>query len=205
MLHTFTGGSDGSGPAAGLVTDNSGNLYGTTTFGGALGNGTVFKVDSSGNETVLHSFCNLSGCADGASPVGGLVRDGAGNLYGTTVGGGLNGGGTVYKLDTSGNEHVLYNFCSQPSCADGLQPEAGLVLDNKGDLYGTTLLGGASFQGAVFKVDSTDKETVLYSFTGSTDGQQPYGGVIRDSAGNLYGTTPFGGANGSGAVFKIAP
>jgi uncharacterized repeat protein (TIGR03803 family) len=205
VLHTFIGGTDGSEPASGLVGDNSGNLYGTTTHGGALDNGTIFKVDSTGKETVLYSFCNLSGCTDGSAPIGGLVRDGAGNLYGTTFGGGLNDGGTVYKLDASGNESVLYNFCSQPSCADGVQPESGLVRDNDGNLYGTTLLGGASFQGTVFKVDSTSKETVLYGFTGSTDGQQPYAGVIRDSAGNLYGTTPYGGAYGAGTVFKITP
>src|SRR5205085_2474021 len=139
-------------------------------------------------------------------PVGGLVRDKAGNLYGTSLMGGAFGGGTVFKLDTTGTETVLHSFIGG---ADGAEPDAGLVRDTAGKLYGTSLFGGVFGSGTVFKLDTTGTETVLYSFTGGADGSFP-GSLIRDKAGNLYGTTRLGGAStncilGCGTVFKLIP
>ena len=211
VLYSFTGtGGDGAVPEAGLVQDAQGNLYGTTVDGGAFGQGTVFKLDTTGKETVLYSFTGY----DGSGPEAGLVLDAQGNLYGTTkYGGNLAcyapyGCGTVFKLDTTGKETVLYSFTGTGT-GDGEAPEAGLVLDTKGNLYGTTPYGGtnggASNGGTVFKVDTTGKETVLYSFagTGAGDGQNPEAGLVLDAQGNLYGTTYFGGANAGGTVFKV--
>src|SRR5439155_564252 len=187
VLHSSTGSSvvaDGKSPQAGLVIDTAGNLYGTTEHGGAFDCGTVFKLDTSGNETVLHSFTTSDD--DGVSPLAGVIRDAAGNLYGTTWNGGSFADGTVFKLDPSGNETVLYSFDNRmwgeyaPADAsgnekllysftypDGASPEAGLVMDTAGNLYGTTLVGGASGHGTVFKLDTSHHETVLHSFTNS--------------------------------------
>jgi len=198
VLHTFTGGADGGDPEAGLIRDSAGDLYGTTSGGGVSHEGVVFKLDATG-ETVLYSF---TGGADGSQPVGGLLRDSAGNLYGTTPYGGASGNGVVFKLDTTGTETVLYSFTGG---ADGSQPEAGLIQDPEGNLYGTTYYGGAPENGVVFELDTTGTETVLYSFAGGADGSNPYAGLIRDSAGNLYGTARFGGISGSGVVFRIQP
>jgi uncharacterized repeat protein (TIGR03803 family) len=209
VLHSFTGGTDGGNPYAGLVRDAlSGNLYGTTFGGGDLtcnpptGCGTVFKVDATGNETVLYSF---TGGTDGGYPRAGLVRDAKGNLYGTTSGGGVQGYGTVFKVDTTGTETVLYSFGA--TAGDGAEPWASLVRDAQGNLYGTTFDGGAYDYGTVFKVDKKGKETVLYSFTGARgDGYYPIAGLVRDAlSGNLYGTTVGGGVQGSGMVFKLTP
>ena len=149
--------------------------------------------------TVLHTF---TGTPDGANPMVGVVRDGAGNLYGTTLNGGSAGFGTVYKLSPGGKETVLYSFKGTP---DGQNPYAGgLVRDSSGNLYGTTEVGGTASQGTVYRVDHLGNETLLYSFTGGTDGGIPYAGVIRDSAGNLYGTTYFGGGTHNyGTVYKV--
>jgi uncharacterized repeat protein (TIGR03803 family) len=210
--------TDGLQPLAGLIQDAAGNLYGTTDGGGANGRGTVFMVDSTGQETVLHSF---SGGTDGEGPLDALVMDAAGNLYGTTLYGGAGANcvgkilscGTVFKLDTTGNETVIYSFCSAANCADGYEPEAGLILDAAGSLYGTTNAGGANpYGGTVFKIDTTGHETVLYSFCSAsncTDGNDPGAGLIQDAAGNLYGTTSQGGAGGfscqgcGGTLFKL--
>src|SRR5437667_269978 len=176
--------------------DKMGNLYGTTLFGGPSfngnpsGYGTVFKVDTSGNETLLHAFTNEP---DGANPYAGLVTDKRGNLYGATASGGAFGGGTVFKLDTTGTEIVLHSF----SGTDGIQPQAGLVMDKAGNLYGTTVFGGASGGGTVFKLDTTGTEIVLHSFSGA-DGLFPLAGLVMDEVGNLYGTTDFGGSHGWG-------
>ena len=195
VLYNFTGGSDGANPIAGLVLDAAGNLYGTTNVGGTMGSGAVFKLDSFGNDTVLYSF---TGGSDGGSPVASLVRDKAGNLYGTANLGGAAGNGTVFKLDSNGNETVLYSFAGG---SDGANPVAGLVRDAVGNLYGTTNLGGATGNGTVFKVDSTGNETVLYSFTGGSDGASPKAGLVFDATGNLYGTTPSGGVSGCTIVY----
>ena len=139
----------------------------------------------------------------GGFPVGGLIRDSAGNSYGTTNGGGASGAGVVFKVDKSGNETVLYTFTGG---ADGAYPLwVVLAHDPAGNLYGTTANGGASNAGVVFKVDKSGNETVLHSFTGGIDGGNPYVGLVRDSVGKLYGTTAFGGQTNAGVVFAINP
>jgi uncharacterized repeat protein (TIGR03803 family) len=195
VLHSFSS-LDGTSLYGGVILDAAGNLYGTATFGGAYGSGTVFEMDPSGNVTVLHNFSYT----DGGFPFAGLVRDQSGNLYGTTVYGGAFGMGTVFKIDSSGDETVLHNFAGG---SDGANPFAGVILDSSGNLYGVTYNGGVSVSGTVFKIDTEGNETVLYSFTGSSDGAHPYGGLALDSAGNLYGTTYNGGTLGFGTVFKI--
>jgi len=212
VLHTFTGGTDGGTPGAGVLRDDTGNLYGTTYEGGdlnctgGLGCGVVFKVDTTGKETVLHTF---TGGTDGGSPGASVLRDAAGNLYGTTGGGGTYGYGVVFKLSpTTRKLTVLYTFTGG---ADGSNPYAGVVRDAPGNLYGTTDRGGTYGSGVVFKLDITGKETVLHTFTGGTDGANPFAGLLRDNAGNLYGTTHEGGdltcdpPYGCGVVFKLTP
>lgn len=226
QLYSFLGPPDGWSPVAGLVMDAQGNLYGTTVAGGtywyAGGNncGTVFKVTPDGTETVLYNF---TGGADGDSPRAGLLLDAQGNLYGTTQEGGAYGGGTVFKLTPSGEQTVLYSFCSQAYCTDGAGPVAGLIADAQGNLYGTTSGGGgncfssSACQGTVFKLDPSGAETVLYRFCAQSncaDGSNPLAGLIMDAQGNLYGTTAnggnmnancaYGGSNfGCGTVFKL--
>jgi uncharacterized repeat protein (TIGR03803 family) len=203
ILYAFTGTPDGAQPNGGLVRDAAGNLYGTTFYGGAGGIGAVFKLDTTGKETVLYSF---TGGPGGNYPNGGLVLDAAGNLYGTTSEGGQVpfGFGVVFKLDTTGNETVLHTFTGG---TDGGYPFAGLVRDAAGNLYGTAPSGGnpacEDGCGVVYKVDTTGQETVLYSFTGEPDGLAPFSALIRDALGNLYGTTVGGGAFGRGIVFKL--
>jgi uncharacterized repeat protein (TIGR03803 family) len=175
-------------------------------------------------ERVLYSFCAQGGdrCTDGDEPVGGLVFDQAGSLYGTTWYGGAHAHGVVFKLTPKGKETVLHDFCAQSHCADGKYPSGELVFDQKGNLYGTASGGPnhgryceANGCGVVFKLTPEGKETVLYSFcaqNGCTDGANPAAGVIRDQEGNLYGTTFQGGAHnndfcssGCGVVFKLSP
>ena len=151
---------------------------------------------------MLHSFAPNG--TDGFSLFGGLIKKG--NLYGTTYGGGKNGYGTVFKMTSSGTETVLYNFCPVPGCADGEFPYAGLVMDKKGNLYGTTLYGGANNYGTVFEVSAAGTHTVLYSFTGgSTDGYDPFAGLVMDKKGNLYGASAYGSGNSDGVVFELSP
>jgi uncharacterized repeat protein (TIGR03803 family) len=196
VLYSFTGSPDGAYPYAGLVPDAKGNLYGTTSFGGASNYGTVFKLNSKDKETVLLSF------AGGGYPYDALL-DVNGQFYGTTYSGGASNFGTVFKVDASGKETVLHSFAGS---SDGEYPFAGLVRDAKGNFYGVTTLGGRFGNGVVFKVDKAGKETLLYTFTGGTDGGVPlyYGNLVMDAAGNLYGTTQGGGA-GFGTVFKVTP
>ena len=198
VLHTFRGGVDGANPYASLILDPAGNLYGTTLSGGAFHHGTVFKLDAAGTETPLYSF---AGVPDGAHPYAGLVQDGAGNLFGTTLLGGAFDRGTVFELDATGKERVLYSFTGQ---ADGAYPNAGLILDGAGNLYGTANEGGDAAQnGTVFKLDNTGTLTVLHTFA-DTDGSSPDAGLILDESGNLYGTTTEGGdRDGNGTVFKL--
>jgi uncharacterized repeat protein (TIGR03803 family) len=199
VLHAFTGGAgDGANSYANLVSDPAGNLYGTTYGGGANGWGTIFKVDASGTETVLHDFAYTA--TDGAGPYAGLVRDPAGNLYGTTFWGGSDGEGTAFKLDPSGNFTLLYSFTGSPNY--GVQPYGGLILDSAGNLYGTDSGGGLG-DGTVFEIDTSDTITVLYYFASQTDGALIFAPVERDSAGNLYGTSWVGGANNDGTVYKV--
>jgi len=209
VLYSFLGGTtDGLRPAAGLIMDSAGNLYGTTSAGGpnistggSDGDGTVFEVRTSGTQGVLYFFAGSP--TDGLRPYAGLVMDSAGNLYGTTEAGGANLDGTVFKLSPTGTETVLYSFGAVP---DGSGPFAGLIMDGAGNLYGTTFAGGAASGGTVFKLSPTGAESVLYSFNGgTTDGDGPRAGLIMDSAGNLYGTTSAGGSSNDGTVFKLSP
>jgi uncharacterized repeat protein (TIGR03803 family) len=205
VLYSFTGGNDGAGPAAGVISDSAGNLYGTTYLGGTSNQGTVFKFTKTGGETVLYSF---TGGADGSSPRAGLLRDSAGNLYGTTAyGGNLScqsgkGCGVVFKVTPAGQETVLYRFTG--TGGDGYTPGGRLITDASGNLFGTTIYGGSSNFGIVFKLDKSGKETILHSFTNTGgDGIHPYSGLVRDSSGNLYGTTISGGSGDTGIVFKL--
>jgi uncharacterized repeat protein (TIGR03803 family) len=195
VLHTFTGSPDGGNPEGTLVFDKGGNLYGTTTVGGAFGNGTVYRVTPGGQYRVLYSFSGL----DGAGPVAGLVRDGAGNLYGITQYGGTSGRGTVFVLTPTGAEKVLHSFTGG---ADGGHPIGGLILW-KGSLYGTTGDGGDYGPGTVFRVTKKGVQKVLYSFSGGIDGASPFRKLVVDKEGNFYGTTVGGGAYSSGTVFKV--
>lgn len=224
VLHNFTG-ADGNGPSGSVLFDPAGNLYGTTVQGGTSGLGTVFKLDPSGNESVLYVF---KGAPDGAYPSAGLVRDTAGNLYGTTSAGGSlapncpfpRGCGIVFKLDPGGTETVLHLFGSNVS--DGISPTGPLTLDSAGNLFGTTLAGGGTRCqryigtklvdvgcGTVFEVDANGKESILHAFT-ITDGAFPSAGLVEDTAGNLFGTAYQGGLQncmfsvlGCGTVFKV--
>src|ERR1017187_7189918 len=197
---------DGSSPDAGLVQATNGDFYGTTFIGG-YGQGTVFKNTPCGTLTTLYSFCSLTNCTDGQDPHAGLVQSADGDLYGTTSGGGANGDyGTVFKITPGGTLTTLYSFCSQTNCTDGQFPDGRLVQAANGDLYGTTLGGGANGDyGTVFKVTPSGTLTTLHSFNG-TDGSAPLAGLVQATDGDLYGTTDLGGANGSnGTVFKINP
>jgi uncharacterized repeat protein (TIGR03803 family) len=210
VLYAFAGGTDGSNPSGGLIQDAKGNFYGTTSFGGGsgcrngAGCGTVFKLDTTGTETVLHSF---GGNPDGQSPGAGVIQDAAGNLYGTTFLGGVYNKGTVFKLSNTGVETVLRSF---KAITDGSGPDR-LIHDAKWNLYGTASSGGSgkcggAGCGVVFKLDLTGKETVLNRFLDAKDGIDPEGGVIRDRRGNIYGTTYAGGtgcSEGCGVVFKL--
>ncbi len=181
-------------------------------------------IAESGALSTLYSFCSEANCADGANSTAGLIRDAAGNLYGTTSQGGANsaanggtGGGTVFEVSGTGQETVLYSFCSQSNCTDGVSPAAALIQDSAGNLYGTTTSGGSGVLtgggGTVFKLEPPAQqggawtEVVLYSFCAKskacTDGQYPEGGLIQDSSGNFYGTTPLGGTHGYGTVFEL--
>lgn len=199
VLNSFTGTPDGANPYySGVVADIAGNLYGTTSNGGVNGLGSVFKLSSTGTESVLYSFAGSPN--DGASPYAGLVIDKKGNLYGVTIGGG--GGGTVFEVTPTGTEKVLYSFTGG---SDGNTPYKALVLGKKGVLYGTTFFGGTNGVGTVFSVTPKGVEKVLYSFTGGSDGAQPWGGLVLDKLGNLYGTASTGGAGGGGTVFQLTP
>ncbi len=199
-LHSFNGG-DGRSPEATLVQGSDGNFYGTTAVGGAHFKGTVFKIDTTGSLTTLHSFSGSPG--DGAVPVAGLVQGSDGNFYGTTASGGAFFQGTVFRMTPSGAITVLHSFNSFSS--EGAVPVAGLVQGSDGNFYGTTALGGQHFQGTVFRIDATGNLTTLHSFSGSpNDGSNPVAGLVQGSDGNFYGTTPSGGAHFQGIVFRIS-
>ena len=207
VLYTFTGLADGGNPFGNLIFDGGGNLYGTTAFG----DGTVYELTPSGPgwvETVLHTFLGT----DGSEPYAGVVFDQAGNLYGSTITGGPSGGGTVFALTPSGggwNETGLHSFsgATQPG------PFGNVLMDAGGNLYGTVVGAGANQKGAVFKLSPSGggwTYTSLHDFTGGADGAFPYGNLVFDSAGNLYGTASAGGTGGNctggcGVVFQITP
>jgi uncharacterized repeat protein (TIGR03803 family) len=209
VLYEFTNVPDGAHPSV-LISDSAGNFYGTTAAGGTVcdiygdGCGTVFELDANGAETILYRF---SGGADGRYPEAALVRDAAGNLYGTTAEGGSGrcqrnqqvvGCGAVFKLDHAGNETVLYSFDG----VHGAGP-SGLVRDSQGNFYGVAGGSGSYKYGIVFEVSAAGKESVLHRFTGGSDGGYPFGGVILDSSGNLYGLTQ-NASYGFGTIFKVA-
>jgi uncharacterized repeat protein (TIGR03803 family) len=202
---------DGASPKWALVQGTNGDLYGTTAAGGAGGDdpGTVFKITPGGTLTSLYSFCSQSGCTDGFAPAGGLVLATNGDFYGVTYSGGANCGscGTVFRITPSGTLNTIYSFCSQTDCADGKNPNAGLVQATNGDLYGITSYGGNTNQGTVFKITPSGALTTLVSFNGA-DGLFPSAALIQATNGYLYGTTSSGGANcaqGCGTVFRMTP
>jgi uncharacterized repeat protein (TIGR03803 family) len=220
---TQSGCTDGANPSAGLVQATNGDLFGTTSGGGANGNGTIFRITPTGSLTTLYSFCSQSGCTDGAGPYGGLVQAANGDLYGTTQGGGSaasSSDGTVFKMTPGGALTTIYSFCSQSACTDGADPSAGLVQATNGDLYGTTVLGGGPCYspvgcGTVFKITPSGTLTTLHRFcldaqsSACTDGEEPWGGLVLGTDGEFYGTTYQGGVNpgfdgyDAGTVFKI--
>jgi uncharacterized repeat protein (TIGR03803 family) len=196
-LASFSG-SNGEGPQAGLITDSSGNLYGTTAVGGSSNDGTILELaHGSGAITTLASF-NVSSAE---SPQAGLIMDSSGNRYGTTVFGGSSNDGTIFEL-AHGSQTIttLASF----NGTDGANPEAGLIIDSSGDLYGTTSSGGASKDGTIFElVHGSGTISLLDSFNG-TDGADPEASLVIDSTSNLYGTTSSGGASGDGTIFEVA-
>lgn len=245
ILYAFKGGTDGANPAGSLIADRAGNLYGTAAFGGDSncrvtshrfydhrvkenpGCGIVFKLSTSGQETILHTF---SGGDDGAGPPGALYEDAKGNLFGvTTAGGGKKfckgGCGTVFEITSGGDEKLLYKFMGGGCCAlsnDGGAPDGTLNVDAAGNLYGTTAAGGGGTDcgtagvagcGTVFELTSNRVESILHTFTdGRSDGVYPGGTLILDKSGNIYGLTPAGGSDGDcglgavgcGVLFEIS-
>ncbi len=207
MLHSFSGNggvsnsTDGANPLATLILASDGNLYGTTEYGGADNLGTVFKITLAGVETQLYSFVRNG--ADGSYPKAGVIQASDGNFYGMTSAGGTTNGGTIYRVNSTGVETVLYSFNQSSLSTDGYAPRANLLQASDGNIYGTTNDGGINGPGIIFKITPDGIETVLHSFGNGTDGSFPQAGLFQDSQGNFYGTTYVGGANGSGAVFKL--
>jgi len=200
LLYQFKAGAGGAEPYATPIIDSKGNLYSTTCNDGAFASGVVWKLSPAGKETVLYNFKQTGG--GGGMPYSSLIMDAAGNVYGTTQFRGIYGGpcgalgcGTVFKVDPSGKETVLHRFTGKAN--DGMTSEQGLVADPAGSLYGTTIRGGANGIGVIFKIDPSGKWTILHSFDFNVEGFFPYGGtLLRDAAGNLYGTTEVGGSGG---------
>lgn len=192
-LYTFgtNGRQDGQGPVSTLTLDVAGNLYGTTESGGANGAGTVFRLSRNGRERVLYSFCSQVNCTDGSEPFGGLVMDGAGDLYGTTALGGIHNGGVVFSLSPDGQYTVLYSFCQGGAgCRHGHTPNGNLILDEHGNLYGTAV--------NVFKIRADGS----FRLPCRVDCVTANNGVTRDASGNIYGTNITGGG-GFGEVFEL--
>ena len=196
--------ADGSVPWGPLIL-KGGNLYGATEYGGVqapndLGLGVVFELTPGGEETVLHAFTGPPN--DGDFPLAKVTQDSAGNLYGTTEYGGAQDLGTIYKIDTSGVESILYNFCSLPNCADGELPIAPVVVDAEGNLFGTTWHGGPSNDGGtVYRLSPAGVLTVLHD---AVSGKAGVGNkLVMSVSGSLYGVTYYGGTNHTGAIYKL--
>ena len=202
VLYSFgTNPNDGRAPFAGLVQGSDGSFYGTTVAGGSNNSGVVYKVTSSGTETVLYSFGNSS---DGDFPTDALVQGSDGNFYGTTTNGGSRNAGTVFRITPSGTENVLYSFGTNPN--DGALPFGALLQGSDGNFYGTTNGGGSQNKGTVFKITLSGAETVLYNFgTNPNDGFYPMSTLVQGSDGNFYGMTQSGGSQFAGTVFKVTP
>jgi uncharacterized repeat protein (TIGR03803 family) len=209
VLYSFQGLEDGRQPLAGLYRDSSGALYGTASYAGAEGVGTLFELIKSHDawkEHKLHDFANGS---DGAVPSSQLIADSDGALFGTTYDGGVHGYGTVFKIVHAigkWKETVLWSFAG--GAGDGANPDDALYMDEAGTLYGTTGMGGSGGYGTLFALKESGgswTETMLHSFAGGNDGEYPFAGLIADSSGNLYGTTIFGGKYGDGTAFELTP
>ncbi len=204
-IYAFAGSPDGSHPYNGVILDNSGNLFGTTTAGGSSGNGTVFELSPNGNswtETVLYNF---TGGSDGGFPVSGLIQDSQGNLYGATASGGSGGGGTVFQLSPNGNSWT-FNLLHSLSGAAQCGPWGSLNLDSQGNLWGTTLCDGANAYGNLFELTAGSwTYSSVYDFTDGNDGGESYARPIFDKSGNVYGTASIGGQNNAGTVWEITP
>jgi|HubBroStandDraft_1064217.scaffolds.fasta_scaffold01188_2 uncharacterized repeat protein (TIGR03803 family) len=215
--------ADGATPWAGLIEAEDGNFYGTTSAGGAYGGGTVFQITPAGTLTTLYSFCSEPQCADGDSPLAGLVQTSTGDFYGTAGRGGANGDGTVFKMPPGGAVTTLYSFCSQTGCTDGSGPHA-LTLGSDGYIYGTTS-GNGTNGGTIYKLNSEGVPETLLSFCNQLDGprqmtdacakgQSPYAAMVEATNGEFYGTTVLGGyldggcydfegPSGCGTVFRL--
>src|SRR5271166_201225 len=210
LLYSFAQGGDGQHPWGGVIFDQSGNLCGTTVYGGAYGNGAIYKLTPSGSgwtESILYSF---TGAADGANPYAGLISDQADNLFGATSTGGSGNGGTVFELARSNGSwefNLLYSFTGA-SGQFAAGPVANLAFDSTGNLYGTTHGDGPYNYGAVFKLtpaNGTWSYTSLHDFTGGNDGGYPRSNITFDKNGNMYGTAAEGGTMDFGVVFEITP
>jgi uncharacterized repeat protein (TIGR03803 family) len=207
VLWNFGGGSDGSQPWSNyFISDANGNLYAATAGGGTYSAGTVFMLSPAGKETVLYEFTGANG--DGNAPHGRLAFDAKGNIYGTTQSGGTNGTGTVYELSKRSGvwkEKVIYNFSA--TGADGISPSAGMTIAPDGTMYSTTPDGGAYSGGVIFSLKKTVKgwkQTVIHNINYPSEGGFPYEGLMRDTAGNLYGVAPAGGAGQQGVVYRLS-
>ena len=210
VLYSFGQGTDGAIPIAGVTLDGTGNLYGTTSVGGAYGKGTVFQLTPSNpmwTENILHHFSMGS---DGGILYGGLVFDGSGNLYGAATDGGdggENGGGTIFELTPSGGGWTFTVLYVLPGA--GISGSfRDLLVDASGTIYATTHCDGNDRAGTVYKLthsQGTWTYNLLYTFTGGNDGLYSFSNLVADKQGNLYGTTNVGGANGYGVVFKVKP
>jgi uncharacterized repeat protein (TIGR03803 family) len=209
-LYSFTNGTDGGYPEAGLVLANDGNFYGTTYEGGTNGAGALFKITPSGGFTPLYSFTTINKTGenqDGAYPAASLIQASDGNLYGTTSTGGTNGSGTLFKVSLGGSFSLVYAFSALEFSGDnseGAVPQAALVQGADGNFYGTANSGGSNGFGAVFEyLVSQSKMSPLYSFRGAGDGAKPVAALVQGTNGNFYGTASEGGTNTYGSLFEI--
>ncbi len=195
--------TDGYYPYSGLIQARDGNFYGTTAIGGTYNQGVVYQITSTGTYKVLYSFCTQTKCTDGANPFSSLIQASNGRLYGTTLYGGIGGGGTVFSITTTGKLQTVHSF----SYTDGSSPYAGLVQASNGSIYGTTSSGGLRNDGTVFLLSPTGKLKTIYNFcvaADCTDGANPQAGLVQGSNGELYGTTASGGTHLRGSVFEIS-
>jgi len=189
---------NGRHPEGGLIQAADGRFYGTTSQGGSFGLGTVFSLDAAGTLTTIYSF---TGGSDGYSPRAGVIQAADGSFYGTTAGGGDFNGGTVFSIDAAGLLTTLHSFTG--GVGEGANPSAGVIQAADGSFYGTTVQGGPSDAGTIFRLNAAATLTTLHAFTGGSDGRYPRAGVIQAADGSFYGTTPEGGAAGGGTLFKF--